>query len=253
MMSTQERDDAVKNIINANKIASISELKTAVGSESTMTVFRSLSRLGYLTSYSHRGRFYTLTGIPEFDESGLWSYRSVRFSLHGNLLETAAALVLGSDRGFSASELESVLQVEATHALLELFQRKQLSRSKLGGHFVYMSADAGVRRRQELMRSERQAGQEVGWGLDSALISDELKAGIILFFSILDEKQRRLYAGLEAAKLGHGGDRKIAELLGLDPHTVSKGRLEMFSDSVNRKGIRHSGGGRKRIEKKHLK
>jgi hypothetical protein len=194
-----------------------------------------------------------LADIPAFDELGLWSCRSVLFSRHGNLLEAAAALVQCSDDGFSASELESVLQVEANHALRQLFQRKKISRSRLGGHFVYMSTDPGERRRQELMRNERAARREVGLGLETELLPDELRAGIILFFSLLNEKQRRIYAGLEAAKLGHGGARKIAELLELDPHTVSKGRQELFTDSVERKGIRDAGGGRKRIEKKPLK
>ena len=35
--------------------------------------------------------------------------------------------------------------------------------------------------------------------------------------SLLDEKQRRLYAGPESLKLGYGGDRKVAEFLGMDP------------------------------------
>ena len=118
---------------------------------------------------------------------------------------------------------------------------------------MYMSSDPGQRRRQELMRCECTARREAGIGLATELLPDELRAGIVLFFSLLDEKQRRLYAGLEAAKLGHGGDRKIAELLGLDPHTVSKGRQELFTDSVERKRIRDAGGGRKRIEKKRLK
>jgi hypothetical protein len=90
-------------------------------------------------------------------------------------------------------------------------------------------------------------------GIGAELLPDEFKAGIILFFSLLDEKQRRLYAGLEAAKLGHGGDIKIAELLGLAPQTVSKGRQELFTDSVDRSNIRKPGGGRKRVEKKFLK
>jgi hypothetical protein len=79
---------------------------------------------------------------------------------------------------------------------------------------------------------------------------DELRAGIILFFSLLDEKQRRLYAGMEAAKLGHGGDQKIAGLLGLDPHTVAKGRLELLGGSVERGCVRNAGAGRKPVEKK---
>jgi len=54
---------------------------------------------------------------------------------------------------------------------------------------------------------------------------------------------------LEAAKLGHGGDRRIAEFLGLDVHTVAKGRKELLEDSVDCNGVRNGGSGRKRVEK----
>jgi hypothetical protein len=81
-------------------------------------------------------------------------------------------------------------------------------------------------------------------------LSPELKAGIILFYSLLDERQRRLYAGLEAHKVGHGGDRKIAEFLGLDVHTVARGRRELLGGEVERQRIRQAGGGRKRGGKK---
>ena len=101
-----------------------------------------------------------------------------------------------------------------------------------------------------MMREERQAYAELGMGLKVEVFPAEVKAAIILFFSMLDEKQRRLYAGLEAAKLGHGGDRRIAEFLGFDVHTVAKGRRELFESSVERNQVRTKGGGRKRVEKK---
>jgi hypothetical protein len=85
-----------------------------------------------------------------------------------------------------------------------------------------------------------------------AELSPELKAGIILFYSLLDERQRRLYAGLEAHKVGYGGDRKIAEFLGMDVHTVARGRREILAGEVERQRVRQTGGGRKRAEKKRL-
>src|SRR5207249_10033445 len=39
----------------------------ALGTSATMTVFRKLKALGYRTSYSHRGKYYTLSGILRFD------------------------------------------------------------------------------------------------------------------------------------------------------------------------------------------
>jgi len=85
------------------------------------------------------------------------------------------------------------------------------------------------------------------------MLDNELKAAIILFFSILDEKQRRLYAGLESIKLGHGGDKKIAQLFGIDTYTVSKGRREILNQDFDRSRVRKKGGGRKPMEKKRQK
>ena len=86
--------------------------------------------------------------------------------------------------------------------------------------------------------------------LSGEVLSQELKAAIILFFSLLDEKQRRLYAGLEAFKLGHGGDCQISEFLGINVHTVARGRRELFAGDVERDRVRKKGGGRKPVEKK---
>ncbi len=248
MTRREKRDKSVLNLLRANKIATFLELKAVAETNATMTVYRCLSRLGYLASYSHRGQLYTLRSIPEFNQQGLWSCRSAMFSRYGKLPETAAALVGQSDVGFTAAELEMVLQVEVRHVLLQLYRRGTIARVKLGGRFVYMCADRGERRRQELLRRENDALREIGAGF-TELLPDELRAAIILFFSLLGEKQRRLYAGLEAAKLGHGGDQKIAELLDLDCHTVAKGRRELFGGAVERNSVRSTGGGRKRVEK----
>ena len=79
---------------------------------------------------------------------------------------------------------------------------------------------------------------------------DELRAAIVLFFSLLDEQQRRLYAGLEALKTGRGGDGRIAELLGVDVGTVARGRRELLAQDVEADRVRRAGGGRPALEKK---
>jgi hypothetical protein len=249
MKHSESRDDNVRKLLLKNKIAEMAELKIAAGTNATMTVHRCLSRLGYMTSYSHRGQFYTLKSIPEFNSHGVWTCRGVKFSRHGNLLETAAALIGKSDAGSTCSELEACLQVELKHTLLKLHRRGALSRIKHGGSYVYVSAGKRKRLRQESARAKIDAAHEKG-AESAECMSDELRAGLILFFSLLDEKQRRLYAGMEAAKLGRGGDRKISGLLGLDPHTVAKGRLELFGGSVERGCVRSAGAGRKPVEKK---
>ncbi|MCP4038524.1 MAG: hypothetical protein GY733_16405, partial [bacterium] len=81
----------------------------------------------------------------------------------------------------------------------------------------------------------------------------ELRAAVVLFFSLLDEQQRRLYAGLEALKTGRGGDARIAGLLGLDAGTVARGRRELLAHDVEIGRVRRRGGGRKAVEKKRLR
>jgi hypothetical protein len=111
-----------------------------------------------------------------------------------------------------------------------------------------------LRRRQRLARHVLEAQPSPAASFASAeAVSDELKAAIVLFSSMLDEKQRRLHAGLESLKLGYGGDQRIAEFLGMDPHTVAKGRRELLEQDVAADRIRKAGGGRKRVEKKRPK
>jgi hypothetical protein len=85
------------------------------------------------------------------------------------------------------------------------------------------------------------------------LATEEAKATVLLFCSMLNERQRRLYAGLESLKLGHGGDAYIASLLGMDPHTVARGRQELILGDLGSDRIRAEGGGRLPQEKKRPK
>lgn len=47
------------------------------------------------------------------------------------------------------------------------------------------------------------------------------------FYRSLRENDRRRYAAVEAAKLGHGGVEYIAKVLGADPKTIRHGQHEL--------------------------
>lgn len=238
-------------LLRQRKIATIEELKRALGSQADATVFRKLAELAYRTSYSHRGRFYALDEVAAFDHLGLWSFRSVWFSRFGTLLATIEALVGAADAGYDASELETVLHVECKQALLALVRAGRVARQTVAGRYVYLAADAATRRRQLAARQVYDAEPSVlGLGGGVRVLPDELKAAIVLFHSLLDERQRRLYADLEALKIGHGGDSQMAELLGMDPGTVARGRRELIAGDVEVERVRRAGGGRKPAEKK---
>ncbi len=238
------------DLLRRLKIATMDEMKAALGARGDATVFRKLAELSYRTSYSHRGRYYVLDEIPDYDDLGLWSLGAVRFSRYGTLRATAEALVEATQAGYLVSELEALVHVEAKGALLDLVRQGALARDKVEGCYLYLSADPATRKLQLTARQVLRANTVLAGIAEVELMPDELKAAIILFFSLLDEKLRRLYAGIESLKLGHGGDRKVADLLGLDPGTVARGRRELLSQDVEDDRVRRAGAGRKRTEKK---
>jgi len=248
-----ERYSAVdlRTLLRRRKIATMEELKDALQTPVDMTVFRKLKTLGYRTSYSHGGGFYTLEEIVQFDELGLWSHRDVHFSEHGRLLATLVAFVEESDAGYFVPELETVVHVGVKDALLKLVRQRRVAREKVTGRYLYCSRHPSKRKQQVLTRETREAEPGLAGGVAlGRIVPDEVKAAIILFFSLLDEKQRRLYAGLESLKYGHGGDRKIAELLGLDVGTVARGRQQLQQEDVEIDRVRKAGGGRETVKKK---
>ena len=244
----------IRDFFGVHKIATLDQIKTALGNPARCTLFRKLAQLEYLSSYSHRGKFYTLRSIARFIEPGLWSCRSVWFSRFGNLLKTAEALVTQSEAGYSAAELKEILNVKTKHALTHLVRCDLLQRNKFDSVYVYLSIENAVTRKQEKARKvrfKRSFASVIVTNPDLAV--EESKAIVILFCSMLDERQRRLYAGLESLKLGYGGDTHIASLLGMDPHTVSRGRKELLSGNFSHEKLRAPGGGRLLQEKKHHK
>lgn len=242
--------ETLRTYLRRHTIAQLPELKAALGTHADLTVFRKLKALGYLSSYSHRGRFYTLAEMACFDEDGLWSHEDVWFSRHGTLVATLEAWIDPSPRGWFSEELADRLHVAVQDPLHGLVRQGRLRRTALAGRFLYTSAGAQRSRDQ---RRARRAADTVPVVAEVAALQvppDELKAAILLFYSLLDERQRRLFAGLESLKLGRGGDAVLAAFLHVDPHTVARGRQQLLDHTVEPGRLRRAGGGRPPVEKK---
>ena len=63
----------------------------------------------------------------------------------------------------------------------------------------------------------------------------------------LDERQRRLLLGSEAAELGRGGVKAVALATGTHPDTVARGVREMAGQCEPQRRVRAPGGGRKKL------
>src|SRR5712692_10137652 len=74
-----------------------------------------------------------------------------------------------------------------------------------------------------------------------------------LLLSRLDEQQRRWYLAVESQRLGHGADRLLFEITGVDEKTIRRGREELAASLAEQPTdrVRQPGGGRPPVEKKH--
>ena len=165
----------------------------------------------------------------------------MHFSRQGTLLNTAQALVTQSAAGYLVAELEAVVQVAAKDALRQLVQAGRLFRREWEGRYLYCALE---RTRRQEQWAARQAQPETG---------DDLQAAKALFYGLLDEQQRRLYAGLESLQFGYGGQQQAAQRFGLDVDTVARGERELLGGQVLRERVRQPGGGRPAAEKKRRK
>ena len=128
---------SIVKLLREKKIASKEEIKKVLGTSSRATMYLKLKELGYLSSYSHCGKFYSLKRIAKFNDQGLWSHRDVYFSKYGTLFDTIPAIVNDSINGYTVSELERILNVKAANPLSGLVANKTIFRSKHAGVYVY--------------------------------------------------------------------------------------------------------------------
>jgi len=133
-------------------MADLPAILAALRSTSPMTAFRRLAELGYLSSYSHTGRFYPQADIPQFDADGLWLHDGVGFSRHGSLMDTVPVLVEQAAAGLFHRDLQTRLQVRVHNTLLDLVRTKRLGRTAIADEFLYVSPARGRARAQLAQR-----------------------------------------------------------------------------------------------------
>ncbi len=234
-------------VFQSEKVLDLDAVKRIIDSGSRMTVFRKLKDLGYHSSYSHHGRYYTLCSIAKFDKNGLWSYGGVHFSKYGSLMSTIPVFVKRSEAGCFASELEEVVHVFVQNALGKLYTSGLLFREQIGGEYLYLSplmADEQLCQRKKMLTRAVRGSFSKG---DSS--REELGEHLKTFLSVLNEKQRRIYLGFESLKIGYGGDVKMALSVGVNTKTVSRGRKELLSKAIDGGRVRRKGAGRPPLKK----
>ena len=108
------------------------------------SVRRFLAEVGYYSSFTHNGGWYTLRSIPRFDHNGLWFYSDIGFSRAGSLTNTLVDLTIRSAAGMTAEQLGAKLRCRCHSVLVQMWRQGRLQREKIGRSHVYLAIDPHI-------------------------------------------------------------------------------------------------------------
>ncbi len=138
----EEATRRLGQLLRRKQALDFASIEAASGGRSRRSLFRDLSTLGYLTSYTHGGGYYTLTETPQFDEHGLWFFQGVGFSRAESLKATLVERVDLAEAGHTHRELEALLHIRVHNTLLGLVRDQRIDRERIEKLYVYVSAQA---------------------------------------------------------------------------------------------------------------
>ena len=149
-MSTGAKTKSQKlvELFREQPVVCLADLSKVLTTKSRMTIYRYLRQQGYFSSFTDRGKYYTLRTIPEFDEDGLWFYGNVGFSIRKTLQETIKHLVSCSEAGLTQGEIEQHARCYVQNALLDLIKTKGMAREKVAGVYLYIDVDSAKQKEQ---------------------------------------------------------------------------------------------------------
>ena len=174
-MIDPERDEITLKTFKTQKVMTVSQLADLLYC-SVPTVRNRLKDWKAYTSYNKNGRYYTLPTIPRFDEHGLWKYKGIFFSKHGNLKQTVIQLVRSSLMGLEGSEIGRLLGL-APRSFMSHFRRIDgLCRERFEGRFIYFSDEEAVllKQKQRLKKALERRRTAVPSATDAVLVLAEL-------------------------------------------------------------------------------
>ena len=203
MLSPDDARHALSRLFRRRPVADLDALLAVLETPSRMSVFRRLSAIGYYSSYSHTGRYYTLRDIPRFDQEGLWQYEGIGFSRQGSLKVTVEHVVEEAEAGRTHHELQVSLQVRVHNALLELVRDNRIGRQPVDGQmgfkllpqFLYVSADPDRANAQITLRRQQHEG------IATAIVEAPLAIVVEVLLAVIQSDRMQLDAGRVAERL----------------------------------------------------
>lgn len=120
------------------------------------SVRRFLAEVGYFSSFSHNGAWYTLRETPQFDHDGLWFHQGIGFSRAGSLTRTLVELINLSPAGLTAEMIGDKLHCRCHSILVQLTRSQKIGRQKVGAAHLYFGVDSHTADRQRHAMQDQQ-------------------------------------------------------------------------------------------------
>jgi hypothetical protein len=137
-------DLKLQKLFQRRLVMDIQTIQKLCKNRSRRSLFRDMTKLGYISSYSHAGKFYTLRTIPNFDQHGLWHYEGISFSKHDTLKSTIQMLVSESSAGLTHKELRELLHVRVQNTLNDLLSDHAITRESVENLYLYLSSNQKI-------------------------------------------------------------------------------------------------------------
>ena len=159
MLSPEESQKVLHKIFRREYAADLEQLCHVLETNSRMSVFRRLKLIGYITSFTDAGRYYTLQEIPVFDSWGIWFYKGIGFSRAGTLKATIIEIVRSSSAGKTPKELLHLLKIRIPNtlhnALHGLVKSNHLCRHRMEGLSLYINTQQDGAQKQIKARCQK--------------------------------------------------------------------------------------------------
>lgn len=151
---------SLKELFNKFKVITLDQVSKTHDC-SIRTVQRYFAQLAVLRSYNKNSRYYTLSDIPQFNIHGIWCYRDIYFSKHGDLRKTVKHLILSSENGLSGNEIGNIVNLLPRSFMHHFREIEDIFREKHAGVYVYFSNDPTIYAEQRLKRIQVSAVQKI--------------------------------------------------------------------------------------------
>jgi len=143
----------VRATVKKRKVFMLNDLVSLL-SCSSRTAQAKLKLWKVLTSYNQNGKFYTLPEIPSFNVNGMWRYKDIAFSRHGNLKKTIVHLVKVSYSGLTGRQLGDLLGLAPQSFMHHFSKCPGIYREKHDGVFVYFADEPKIYEKQRRQRQK---------------------------------------------------------------------------------------------------